>query len=84
MQPSKVTGMYSLKRAFGINRSTRPNTSYPLGSVVPIQAIRSTVQVTPHFGEEANPDWQPWSAMYLAPSFHLNKFADKELHYMFT
>jgi hypothetical protein len=70
--------MYHLKRA--VDRD-----GMMLGSVAPIQSIRTDVQVTPHFGSgEADSRYQYWNSMAKSRRFNLNKYRDAELHYMFS
>lgn len=79
---SDVTGMYQLKKAQKFNYTTRKEER--LGSVVPIQCIRTEVQLVPLFGERAHPRYHTWNILARSERFHLNKYRDKESHFMFS
>ena len=72
MYPDANTGLYLLKRAV---RST----GEVLRDIVPLDQLRSLVDVAPHFGEEAGPGLTNTNSIVFAKEFWLNKYFDKEL-----
>ena len=72
MYPDPNTGLYLLKRAV---RST----GEVLGDIVPLDQLRSLVDVAPRFGEEADPGLTNSNSIVFAKEFWLNKYFNKEL-----
>ena len=74
MFPDPNTGLFILKRA------TRSNGEMA-GDVIPLNQLRSLVDVAPRFGEKANPRLTNTNSLSFAKEFWLNKYFDKELFY---
>ena len=77
MYPEPTTGLYLLKRAV---RSTGD----VLGDIIPLDQLRSLVDVAPRFGEEAGPGLTNTNSIVYAKEFWLNKYLDKELFYILS
>ena len=77
MYPDSNMGLYLLKRAV---RST----GEVLGEIVPLDQLRSLVDVTPRFGEEAGPGLTNANSIVFAKEFWLNKYFNKELFYILS
>ena len=75
MYPDSDTGLYLLKRAV---RST----GELLGDIIPLDQLRSLVDVAPRFGEEASPKLTNANSIVFANEFWLNKYFDKELFHI--
>jgi hypothetical protein len=78
--PDPASGMYVLKRArriLGTNHTL-------LGDIVPLNQVRSLVELTPRFGEQA--DWRltNMNALAYCSEFFLDKFFTKETFYALT
>ena len=74
MFPDQNTGLFLLKRA------TRSNGEMA-GDVIPLNQLRSLVDIAPRFGEKANPRLTNSNSLSFATEFWLNKYFDKELFY---
>jgi hypothetical protein len=72
--PDPNTGLYLLKRA------TRSNNELA-GDIIPLNQLRSLVDVAPRFGKKANPRLTNSNSLSFASEFWLNKYFDKELFY---
>jgi hypothetical protein len=72
--PDPNTGLFLLKRA------TRSN-SEMAGDIIPLNQLRSLVDVAPRFGKKANPRLTNSDSLSFASEFWLNKYFDKELFY---
>ena len=77
MYPDPTTGFYLLKRAV---RST----GEVLGDIVPVDQLRSLVDVAPRFGEEAGPGLANSNSIVFAKEFWLNKYFNKELFHILS
>jgi hypothetical protein len=72
--PEPNVGLYLLRRA------TRSNGEVA-GDIVPLDQLRSLVDLAPRFGEKANPRLSNANSLAFAKEFWLNKYFDKELFY---
>ena len=72
--PDPNTGLFLLKRA------TRSNGEL-VGDILPLDQLRSLVDIAPRFGEKANPRLTNTTSLSFAKEFWLNKYFDKELFY---
>jgi hypothetical protein len=72
--PEPNTGLFLLKRA-------RRSSGDVSADIVPLDQLRSPVDVAPRFGEKANPQLTNTSSMAFATEFWLNKYFTKELYY---
>ena len=77
MFPDPNTGLFILKRATHSNGELA-------GDVIPLNQLRSLVDVAPHFGEKANPQLTNTNSLPFATEFWLNKYFDKELFYLLS
>jgi hypothetical protein len=55
-----------------------------LGSVVPIQCIRASVEVVPHFGAQAHHGYDMTNSKVTSVKFNLNKYRDKQTFHMLS
>jgi hypothetical protein len=76
-RPNETTGCYGLVRATN-------SSGQRLGSVVPVQWIRASVEVVPYFGTEAHSSYQTWNSKSMATRFNLNKYRDKQSFHMLS
>ena len=72
--PDPNTGLYLLKRAARSNGEIAVD-------IIPLNQLRSLVDVSPRFGEKANPRLTNGNSLSFATEFWLNKYFDKELFY---
>jgi len=72
--PEPNTGLFLLKRAKCANGKEA-------GDIIPIDQLRSFVDIAPRFGEKADPRFTNSSSLTYATEFWLNKYFDKELFY---
>ena len=72
--PDPNTGLYLLKRATCSNNEVA-------GDIIPLNQLRSLVDVAPRFGKKANPQLTNSNSLSFASEFWLNKYFDKELFY---
>lgn len=74
MFPDPNTGLFLLKRA-------RRSDGEMAGDIIPLNQLRSLVDVSPRFGEKANPRLTNANSLSFASEFWLNKYFNKELFY---
>jgi hypothetical protein len=74
MFPDPNAGLFLLKRATRSNGETA-------GDIIPLNQLRSLVDLAPRFGEKANPRLTNANSLSFAPQFWLNKYFNKELFY---
>jgi hypothetical protein len=72
MFPDPNTGLFLLKKA------TRANGEMA-GDIIPLNQLRSLVDVAPRFGKKANPRLTNANSLSFATEFWLNKYFDKEM-----
>jgi len=72
--PDSNTGLFLLKRATHSNGEI-------VGDNIPLDQLRSLVDIAPHFGEKADPHLTNTNSLSFATEFWLNKYLDKELFY---
>jgi hypothetical protein len=72
--PEPNTGLFLLKRALC-------STGDIAGDILPLDQLRSLVDIAPRFGEKANPQLTNSNSLTFATEFWLNKYFDKELFY---
>jgi hypothetical protein len=72
--PEPNSGLYLLKRAKHANGEE-------IGGIIPLDQLRSLVDIAPRFGERADPRFTNASSLTYATEFWLNKYFDKELFY---
>lgn len=72
--PEPNTGLFLLKRAKRANGEAA-------GDIIPLDQLRSSVDIAPRFGEKADPRFTNSSSLTYATEFWLNKYFDKELFY---
>ena len=72
--PEPNTGLFLLKR-------TTRSDGEVAGDVVPLDQLRSLVDLAPRFGEKANPRLSNANSLAFAKEFWLNKYFNKELFY---
>jgi hypothetical protein len=72
--PEPNSGLYLLKRAKRANGEE-------IGGIIPLDQLRSLVDIAPRFGERADPRFTNASSLTYATEFWLNKYFDKELFY---
>jgi hypothetical protein len=74
MFPDPNTDLFLLKRAMRSNGEMA-------GDIIPLNQLRSLVDVAPRFGKKANPRLTNTNSLSFATEFWLNKYFDKELFY---
>ena len=67
-------GMYVLKRSQWSDRTV-------IGDVVPLQQIRTLLDLVPQFGEDANKQLAKETSLELSLEFWLSKYFEKEVFY---
>lgn len=72
--PEPNSGLFLLKRAKRANGEDA-------GDIIPLDQLRSFVDIAPRFGEKADPRLTNTSSLTYATEFWLNKYFDKELFY---
>jgi hypothetical protein len=72
--PEPNSGLFLLKRAKRANGEAA-------GDIIPLDQLRSIVDIAPRFGEKADPRFTNSSSLTYATKFWLNKYFDKELFY---
>ncbi|KJA12854.1 hypothetical protein HYPSUDRAFT_152210 [Hypholoma sublateritium FD-334 SS-4] len=72
--PDPAAGMYILKKAFRANGD-------PMGDIIPLQQIRSLVELTPRFGKKADRRFQRSNNLQYGNEYWLDKYFDKDLFY---
>lgn len=72
--PDPNTGLFLLKRA------TRSDGEL-VGDIIPLDQLRSLVDLEPRFGEKANSQLTNANSLSFATEFWLNKYFNKELFY---
>ena len=72
--PEPNTGLFLLKRAKRANGEEA-------GDIIPLDQLRSFADITPRFGEKADPRFTNSSSLTYATEFWLNKYFDKQLFY---
>ena len=70
--PELSSGLYLLKRS-------KRSTGLVMGDVLPLDQIRSLVNLTPRFGEKANRILTKENSLEFSSEFWLNKYFTKEL-----
>jgi hypothetical protein len=70
--PDPISGLFALKR------SKRSN-GVLMGDVVPLDQIRTLVDLTPRFGKEAHRGLTKENSLSYSSEFWLNKYFNKEL-----
>jgi hypothetical protein len=72
--PDATTGLYLLKRA-------RRSNGELIGDIVPLNQIRTLVDIVPRFGLKADPQLTKETSAMQSSEFWLNKYFNKELFY---
>ncbi|KAF8869226.1 hypothetical protein BD779DRAFT_1480172 [Infundibulicybe gibba] len=72
--PEPSTGLYVLKRAKHANKVAK-------GSVICLDTVRAHIELTPRFGDKANPHLTKQTSAGYSSEFWLDKYFDKELFY---
>ena len=72
--PHPDTGLFLLKRAIRANGEKA-------GDIIPLNQLRSLVDIAPRFGEKANSQLTNTNSLTFASEFWLNKYFDKESFY---
>ncbi|KJA23491.1 hypothetical protein HYPSUDRAFT_66180 [Hypholoma sublateritium FD-334 SS-4] len=72
--PDPAAGMYVVKKALRANGD-------PMGDIVPLQQIRSLVELTPRFGKKADRRFQRSNTLQYGNEYWLDKYFDKDLYY---
>ena len=72
--PELNTGLFLLKQAKRANGEEA-------GDIIPLDQLRSFMDIAPHFGEKADPRFTNSSSLTYATEFWLNKYFNKELFY---
>ncbi|KAF8868601.1 hypothetical protein BD779DRAFT_1481169 [Infundibulicybe gibba] len=72
--PEPSTGLYVLKRAKHANKVAK-------GSVICLDTVRAHIELTPWFGDKANPHLTKQTSAGYSSEFWLDKYFDKELFY---
>lgn len=72
--PDPAAGMYIVKKALRANGD-------PMGDIVPLQQIRSLVELTPQFGKKADRRFQRSNSLQYGNEYWLDKYFDKDLFY---
>src|SRR6266571_8853996 len=73
--PESNSGLFLLKR---VKRSNGKD----FADIIPLDQLRSLVDLAPHFGEKADPQFTNSSSLMYATEFWLNtEYFDKELFY---
>lgn len=75
--PDPVTGLYVLRRAA---RQSGGATSY-FGDVLPVQNIRTPIQLVPRFGPKADARMTPQTSLERSTVFFLNRYSDKIIYF---
>jgi hypothetical protein len=75
--PDPVSTMYQLKRAKRGNRTL-------LGDIVPLDQVRTLVELTPWFGDQADTCLRKTNNLTYCSEFWLNEYFDKEIFYALT
>ncbi|KAJ7607819.1 hypothetical protein DFH06DRAFT_1018419 [Mycena polygramma] len=73
--PEPSTQCYLLERA------TRAGSSKPMGDVIPLDRLRSMVDLVPKFGRVANPRLTAQNSLDYSDRFWLNRWHTKELYW---
>ncbi|KZV66206.1 hypothetical protein PENSPDRAFT_689159 [Peniophora sp. CONT] len=50
-------------------------------SVVPLDRIKRSVSLIPHFGPQLNPTWNADNVLEVCPEFYVNSYSDKRAYY---
>jgi hypothetical protein len=74
MFPNRNTGLFLLKRTFRANGEIA-------GDIIPLNQLRSIVDIAPRFGEKADSRLTNTNSLAFATEFWLNKYFNKELFY---
>ena len=72
--PDPSAGMYVVKRAFRSNQD-------PMGDIIPLQQIRSLVELTPRFGAKADQRFHSTNNLQCGGEYWLDKYFTKDLFY---
>ena len=72
--PEAASGMYAVRRARRYNNS-------PQGDIIPLDRLRAAVELTPQFGEKAEPRLKKETSLDYCDTFWLSKWYNKELFY---
>jgi hypothetical protein len=72
--PDPNTGLFLLKRAIRSDGEL-------VGDIIPLDQLRSLVDLEPRFGEKANSQLTNTNSLSFATEFWLNKYFNKELFY---
>lgn len=75
--PEPASMMFMLKRAQCQDQTI-------IGDVIPLEQLRSLVQLTPAFGKVADRRLAKESSLEYSTNFWLDKYFDKELYYALT
>ncbi|TFK59605.1 hypothetical protein BDN72DRAFT_719622, partial [Pluteus cervinus] len=75
--PDPITSLYNLWRARRTNLE-------PTGDIIPIQQLRSPVDLVPKFGKKADPRLTRETSLAYIDEFYLNKYFTKEMFYSLT
>jgi hypothetical protein len=75
--PEPNTGLYLLKRA-------KRASGEEAGDIIPLDQLRSFVDIAPRFGEKADSRFTNSSSLTYATEFWLNKYFNKELFYILS
>lgn len=75
--PAPNAGLFLMKKATRSNGETA-------GDIIPLDQLRSIVDLAPRFGEKANPQLTATNSIAFSTEFWLNKYFDKELFYAFS
>lgn len=67
-------------RLYALRRATRSDKSY-LGDVIPLNCVRSPVQLVPRFGRAADARLTLQTALECSTEFWLNHYETKELYW---
>ena len=74
LYPDPSTGLYVLKRS-------QRSDGTAMGDVVPLEKLRTLLDVVPRFGEDANKQLTKETSLEFSLEFWLNRYFEKELFY---
>ena len=74
LYPEPLAGMHIVRRARRMNKD-------PMGDIIPLDQLRSLVELTPRFGKQADRCFEKTNSLEYGTEYWLDKYFDKEIFF---